>query len=50
MLVTADTQHERARFVVFGERFGAGFVLGLCRLLGLFLFLLFRRDGGGIFA
>ena len=49
MLVTADTQHQRARFVVFGERLGSGFALGLGGLLRLLLLLLFRRDGDGIF-
>ena len=49
MFVAADTQHEWTGFVViFGERFNTGFTLRLCRLLGLFLFLLLRC-GGGIF-
>jgi hypothetical protein len=46
MFVTADTQHLWTRFVIFCERFSIGFALGLCRLFGLFLFLLFRRGGG----
>jgi hypothetical protein len=48
MFVAADTQHQWARLVVFGERLDVGLALGLGRLLGLFLLLLLRR-GGGIF-
>ena len=48
MLVTTDTKHQWARFVIFGDGFGTGFPFRLGRLLGLLLFLLLR-GGGGIF-
>ena len=47
MFVAADTQHQWTGLVViFNVRFNTGFTLGLGRLLGLFLFLFLRRDGG----
>ncbi len=50
MFIATDTQHLWARFVVFfNEGLSIGFALGLGRLLRLFLFLLFRCGGGGIF-